>query len=758
MKRPISLFKNQSILYQWVLAYSLILMILLASGISLNHISVNAIKKETMDSKQYFLMAVNNEIAGILEQAQQMYNAIYFNRYFSSLGNTPSLCADAQYAIYSFNNELKASGLNASDLKYLIYYPKLNIVLSEHGSLDSQTYYDFYMKDQKLSYESYLALLQNQSQDRYFLISDGGYQAICYTRSGSIQESSDRANIIILLPEEQIRKILDRYFAYNISAIAIKDRQGNTLLLHTLSDQTVIEEFLQQQHEGHLFEIPDHNGLIVAYAEPIMQGWSCYLFSYASDFWYQSMAINRLSVTVIGIGMLICILSVSIALYHNYAPVRALVGKVRDIVPATQDLGNEYQALDQALIYMSDQSREKSQMIQTAHEQLLETLVLRLLHGQADDGEDMERFYAFFPEEYFILAAVRYEAKPLDIEQLHQAFVQTIYTYVGAELTLGVRDGKCTVLLQNLPDGTPEQHTIESFISALSQASESLKKKYGAECVLTANPDPVTLNGLNASYGQLAKALEYKMIMNTDEIIANKLLASFSTRAYYFPMNIEYELSQQLRQGDFEGAKRQLEILFHINFYQEPLHLYMTRCLLYDIIGTLVKALDPGDNTREIRLLEDIDIDLESNDEASLQRVQSEIEEVMRMICAQCRRETDSPSALSETKLELAGQVQEHIEQNLSSLSLNQASIAASFGISVSQLFRIFKEARGISIVEYIHHLRIAKAKELLANTEKTIDEIAVECGYSGSKTLTRLFKKYEGVTPGIWRKLNQLL
>ncbi len=259
---------------------------------------------------------------------------------------------------------------------------------------------------------------------------------------------------------------------------------------------------------------------------------------------------------------------------------------------------------------------------------------------------------------------------------------------------------------------------------------------------------------MNASYRQTLKALEYKKLMNTDEIVANQLLASFSNRAYYFPLNIEYELSRQIRQGNFEEAKKQLEILFHINFYQEPLHLYMTRCLLYDIIGTLVKALEAG-SIREIRMLEDIDIDLKSNDEASLQRVRSEIEEAMRQICGQYSREDNRTPAVSKAKLELTEQVKEYIGQNLGNLSLSQESIANDFGISVSQLFRIFKEVEGSSIVEYIHRLRIAKSKELLSHTEKTIDEIAVECGYSGSKTLTRLYKKYEGITPGIWRKLN---
>ena len=102
-----------------------------------------------------------------------------------------------------------------------------------------------------------------------------------------------------------------------------------------------------------------------------MQGWECYLFSYASDFWYQSMAISRLSMVVIGIGMLLCVIGISFSLYRSYTPLRMLVGRVHDIVPATQEIANEYQAFEQALTYMHDESREKNHIIQLAHERLL---------------------------------------------------------------------------------------------------------------------------------------------------------------------------------------------------------------------------------------------------------------------------------------------------------------------------------------------------------------------------------------------------
>lgn len=53
---------------------------------------------------------------------------------------------------------------------------------------------------------------------------------------------------------------------------------------------------------------------------------------------------------------------------------------------------------------------------------------------------------------------------------------------------------------------------------------------------------------------------------------------------------------------------------------------------------------------------------------------------------------------------------------------------------------------------EYIHKLKISKAKELLYSGQ-SIKEIAYSLGFQDEKYFMRLFKKYENVTPTEFRK-----
>ena len=47
------------------------------------------------------------------------------------------------------------------------------------------------------------------------------------------------------------------------------------------------------------------------------------------------------------------------------------------------------------------------------------------------------------------------------------------------------------------------------------------------------------------------------------------------------------------------------------------------------------------------------------------------------------------------------------------------------------------------------------RAKELLKNTDKPINAIALETGYVNEKYFRKLFKKMVGIKPSEYRKLN---
>jgi len=65
-----------------------------------------------------------------------------------------------------------------------------------------------------------------------------------------------------------------------------------------------------------------------------------------------------------------------------------------------------------------------------------------------------------------------------------------------------------------------------------------------------------------------------------------------------------------------------------------------------------------------------------------------------------------------------------------------------------SHLARLFKKHMGITILSYIHQLRIEEACRLLSGHECDIQEASFRVGYASLNNFYKYFKRYVGMTP----------
>ena len=92
--------------------------------------------------------------------------------------------------------------------------------------------------------------------------------------------------------------------------------------------------------------------------------------------------------------------------------------------------------------------------------------------------------------------------------------------------------------------------------------------------------------------------------------------------------------------------------------------------------------------------------------------------------------------------------MRQHVSQKL---TLEQ--IAGEAGLSPSHFSSVFRAKTERSPMDYLIHLRIQKACQLLDNTHLRIKEIAQHVGYDDSYYFSRIFKKIMSVSPITYRK-----
>ncbi|MCH9661139.1 MAG: response regulator [Bacteroidetes bacterium] len=88
-----------------------------------------------------------------------------------------------------------------------------------------------------------------------------------------------------------------------------------------------------------------------------------------------------------------------------------------------------------------------------------------------------------------------------------------------------------------------------------------------------------------------------------------------------------------------------------------------------------------------------------------------------------------------------------------SNSKLKIEDLAQQLLMSRTQLHRKITQLTGMSITQYLNHIKMEKSKTLLAKTQLTVAEVAYQLGYDDPKYFSKIFKKEFGLPPSAFRK-----
>ena len=84
---------------------------------------------------------------------------------------------------------------------------------------------------------------------------------------------------------------------------------------------------------------------------------------------------------------------------------------------------------------------------------------------------------------------------------------------------------------------------------------------------------------------------------------------------------------------------------------------------------------------------------------------------------------------------------------------INLDSIVSDIFLSKDYFRQLFKKTTGMSITDFIQKTRVDEACRMLATSNRTVFDIAGDCGFTDIKFFYKTFKKLTGKTPSEYRK-----
>jgi AraC family transcriptional regulator, arabinose operon regulatory protein len=95
---------------------------------------------------------------------------------------------------------------------------------------------------------------------------------------------------------------------------------------------------------------------------------------------------------------------------------------------------------------------------------------------------------------------------------------------------------------------------------------------------------------------------------------------------------------------------------------------------------------------------------------------------------------------------------QDHLRENYTS-PVSVPDLARLAGLSTSHFSALFRSATGGGVLDYVKSLRMARARELLLTSTRSVSQISTDVGYTDAFYFSRQFRALNGCSPSAYRR-----
>lgn len=254
-----------------------------------------------------------------------------------------------------------------------------------------------------------------------------------------------------------------------------------------------------------------------------------------------------------------------------------------------------------------------------------------------------------------------------------------------------------------------------------------------------------SLIAVHRSYDEALSALNFAAANNASSPVEFRSLETFHD-SFKRPENAERRLISLVVSGRKDEAAALLDGYFRGCFKGRHSGNLVSRAMAGELFATTLKILDGHfirdmPRTRKLRIL----LEKSSGD------TPRQLYERCRRIIEECT-DLSASQQVNQNRM-LVHSVRTFLEENYPQKDLSLVLAAEHFGISESYLSHLFKEQTGSNFCGCLRQIRIAKAREMLTNSNLSIKDVCTAVGYSSYPTFARVFKNEVGICAREYRE-----
>ena len=749
---------SKSFFIRFLVSYVMILIIPFLTLLLTYFITQQSIRNEILNSNanslHQFFNVVDSKLAEMTSCAYQVLQDFSIKSIAYSPQNTFN-----GYKIYEARKYL--SGLPRDDFAdvFVYYHETDHIISCAYSSLPSDFFYNTYYNG---SYATFYQNLTQSHTNMPLLISmddqrDAPQLAVLLAQNATFAPGDADITAGVVFSPTRLQQILDSATFHQEGLLFIFDQNGNPLVssspntvgvdIHAYNgtDSCYTDTFDGQTYVIQLF----HSAVLdCTYVSAIP----------TAVFWER---LNTLRLLVI-ISLCLCVAaSVALAIlfaHRNYSPLTSILSTIhsKTNLAYSPSQKNEMDFIREVLIQSFAHIQSESQTLQ-------EDFLYRALQGiwNVDAGEaDMFCRNHIYPlSDAFLVVLIRVETVdeavvgPLSTAEGNQtlSFVlanvfQELCAMEHQGFLLNIAPLSYAGILNFTPGLSPDQMR-DAALAVCNRLTSFLEPHFGIISTIAVSDALTGLSGIHAAYLQASQAISYRFIFGKGSHI---LYRDVVARSFYYNGDATSQAAQILMQYVQDSSKASpvdaIQQVMRLSSIRDNASLESIRCFKYDIVNVVNKiiyGIGASPLERELHWVQLL-LDAETLDD--FQELLAQSLQQLHLYWNQTREQKT-----------VCDEAAEYVREHYQDPNLSLTSISSVFHITPSYLSKLFKAQKGIGLLEYLSKVRLDLAKELLRNTSLSLEEIAGRTGFLSDITLIKTFKKWEGVTPGAYRKLQGL-
>jgi two-component system response regulator YesN len=767
--------KNNKIFMSFLLSYIIVLIVpsVLIGTLIISLIS-NVLEGEIKSSTLFALHQARQNIDTRVKELDAISYQLSNNRNLRTLLYDNDLRKIDEYlTISKFNNDLHSiAGTNNFISNIYVYSQKRDYFLSPTTVFSSEMFYQLYPYENQ-SRDEWLQKVR-AFRDRGFWPSTSvgevtardGMKVLTYIRSIPVDKNQSDGSVIAMINDENLKGLFETginsyslkgsyYIVDNHREVVFStEDQSSQVLSSPIIKATGEENFLQYKIAGKSYIAVCVNSNIMPWKYIGIIPYNLYMSK-----------INRIRSIMILLIIVCLFLGLILAYYlsiREFKPIKEIFNSILKINKDKQiNIKEDFSTIVETIQGTFEKYQNLEDILKQQLPNIRLNLIVKLLKGQykaqAEVDEMLNLLEIGFKSGRFGVTIISIDDCSEFINENHENRLELVKFWIikiAEELisrnnvVLSYEEDGKIILIINF-DTQPELENYQELANTVKQIMEFIDEKF--QIILSAG-----IGNIYEGFTSIPQSFEEAKIALNRKFIDGRNLLTFyhkistNRNSYYYPMDIEIQIMNLVKTGDYQGASLLLDNIYDENFGKRKLALNLVNCLSFDMIGTILKVFDGININYEELFKEKSDIsDRLLQCETALD-MHNEIKSILKKVCEYITEKRES------NNVELKEKLLQYINTNYFDKNLSLQSISDYFKMSNSYLSRFFKDHTGYNFGDYLARVRIKKAKELMAEGV-SITEVSNLVGYNSVNSFIRTFKRYESVTPGQFKEESKI-